>query len=425
MIVVVADDLTGAAELAGTAHVHGQPALLARRPPWPEVQGVLCIDTQTRDLPALQAASQVACVVREVSEAQPSHCYKKVDSVLRGAVLAEVEITRRCLDRTRVLLLPANPSRNRVICDGRYYVEGQRIDETEFARDPRHPRATAWVTQLLSEWPGVVVAVRKPTEPFGDEQVTVAEARSPADVAAWAARVSPDMLPAGGVDFFSALLEDWCEDNVATSSNVSPNPQSGVPECLNKAPQVPSTKPSLLLVSGTSSSRALAWIAQSKAMQVPVIALLEEFAPQFLPDTSFDHTRLRGRIGDLTQATRAVLCLQSTAPREAVVAPLAQAWLELLADTAICVMERAMPDLVLVEGGATAGALLNRLPWSWWRVTNEWAPGVVEIRPPALDRPTLLLKPGSYPWPDRVSNLWFGSKNESAFNEHPGLQGGF
>jgi uncharacterized protein YgbK (DUF1537 family) len=63
--------------------------------------------------------------------------------------------------------------------------------------------------------------------------------------------------------------------------------------------------------------------------------------------------------------------------------------------------EQALEHL-LVEGGATASAIVRRLGWAQLDVVHEWAQGVVSLRPPADNRVLLTMKPGSYPWPEAL-----------------------
>ena len=59
-------------------------------------------------------------------------------------------------------------------------------------------------------------------------------------------------------------------------------------------------------------------------------------------------------------------------------------------------------DLLFVEGGATAAALVRRLGWMRFRVCKEWATGVVSMNVVGKARPTVTIKPGSYAWSDEI-----------------------
>jgi uncharacterized protein YgbK (DUF1537 family) len=63
------------------------------------------------------------------------------------------------------------------------------------------------------------------------------------------------------------------------------------------------------------------------------------------------------------------------------------------------VLDHSSIDHLLVEGGATAAALIRRLNWQKMRVKHEFAPGVVCIQVVGKQCPLLTIKPGSYVWP--------------------------
>jgi uncharacterized protein YgbK (DUF1537 family) len=88
-------------------------------------------------------------------------------------------------------------------------------------------------------------------------------------------------------------------------------------------------------------------------------------------------------------------------------APRPVALAERLAEAVAPVLRRGAVSTVCVEGGATAAALLRALGWT--RLAALAAPdlpGVAALRPGnGGEGPTLLIKPGSYPWPEV---LWSG-----------------
>ena len=54
------------------------------------------------------------------------------------------------------------------------------------------------------------------------------------------------------------------------------------------------------------------------------------------------------------------------------------------------------PAELVIEGGATAFAILNRLGWNSFTITEEIAPGVIRMQ--ADNGTHVTMKPGSYPW---------------------------
>ena len=95
MIGVIADDLTGAAEIAGIGWRHGLSAevILDGRPKCGA--DLVCIDTDSRSCSSREAAKRVASAVASLRKAGAKWIYKKVDSVLRGHVIAELEAAMR------------------------------------------------------------------------------------------------------------------------------------------------------------------------------------------------------------------------------------------------------------------------------------------------------------------------------------------
>lgn len=70
-----------------------------------------------------------------------------------------------------------------------------------------------------------------------------------------------------------------------------------------------------------------------------------------------------------------------------------------MAETVSALTGEAMPAALIIEGGATAFAILSKMQWNRFTVEAQFSPGVIGIRPvSAGDCPLVVLKPGSYPW---------------------------
>ncbi|MEW5957849.1 MAG: four-carbon acid sugar kinase family protein, partial [Chloroflexota bacterium] len=120
MIVVLADDLTGAAEIGGIAFRYGLAAEIQTVFDPAAGADLIAVDTDTRGYSAGEAAPRVAAVAEQCRRAGVEQVFKKVDSVLRGPVLAELATLLETLGRERALLAPANPSLGRTIEQGQY-----------------------------------------------------------------------------------------------------------------------------------------------------------------------------------------------------------------------------------------------------------------------------------------------------------------
>ena len=206
MIGVIADDISGAAEIAGVGLRLGLRAeVLLKGRPSGEAD-LVCVDTDSRNCTASEAARRAAAAAKLLRRAGAKWIYKKVDSVLRGQVAAEIQAVRRKFKLKSILLHPANPSLGRTIKDGKYFIHGRLIHQTEFARDPAHPRRTADVAKLLSRTPTFPIQVCKPGAPRAETGVIICESTSARDVKSWVRKTHPEMLLAGGAEFFAALL---------------------------------------------------------------------------------------------------------------------------------------------------------------------------------------------------------------------------
>src|SRR5215469_1927302 len=208
MIGVIADDLTGAAELGAVGLRHGLHAEIVLRGEPSGRADLVCVDTDSRSCEPASAAKRAAVAAKMLRAAGAEWIYKKVDSVLRGQVTAEVEAVMRELKLSRALLIPANPSLGRTIRNGHYFVGGKLIHKTEFARDPEYPRRSSQVLHLLKVPDEYRIRLAKDDRLLYDRCIVIGEAALSGDVSEWAAIFEQKgTLAAGGAEFFNALLD--------------------------------------------------------------------------------------------------------------------------------------------------------------------------------------------------------------------------
>ena len=141
---VVADDLSGAAETAAALGAVHAPRLYL----WPDLpaaaDGPVVVDTDSRELPADEAAARVRTVLAALPDAEP--VFKKIDSLLRGNVAAEVAAL---LDPSGpVVLTPALPEHDRVVRSGVVLVGGVPLDQTSLWHLEPHPAPTSVAAAL-------------------------------------------------------------------------------------------------------------------------------------------------------------------------------------------------------------------------------------------------------------------------------------
>jgi len=154
--VVVADDLTGAADTGVQFTALGAPAYLLSAEslsldrPWMAAAAGLSIYTASRQLPAREAAERMRSVARAVSNLRPRWVYKKVDSCLRGNLGAEIDVLLDALGLDAALVAPALPAQGRSTVGGIHLVHGRPLAETEFANDPFAPVTSSSVVDVLA-----------------------------------------------------------------------------------------------------------------------------------------------------------------------------------------------------------------------------------------------------------------------------------
>ena len=383
MIGVIADDLTGAAELGAAGLRQGWSAEVVTEGRPSGTSDLVCVDTDSRAQPPREAARRVAAAVKVLQKAGATWVYKKVDSVLRGQVIPELEAMMRQLGATRALLAPANPSLGRTIRDGKYLVRGKPLHQTEFARDPQFPRTSSRVLELLTTPQLFSLCGCTLRDELPESGIIIAEASSPRAVQQWTARRAPGMVLAGGVDFFSALL--------AADSPGNPRSMLSLP-----LPRPPGAAALEFFVSGSSTAVARAFAAAARRDQTPVFSLPLELAwgAVLRPEAT---AAIVGRIVSAFEShARVVLTVGLPPVRNEKVS---RGLTGQLVQIAAAVLERVEVGQVYADGGATAAELVWRMGWSRLKLLREQAPGVATLAVAGKKNLWLTIKPGSYPWP--------------------------
>jgi uncharacterized protein YgbK (DUF1537 family) len=387
MIGVVADDLTGAAEIGAVGLRHGltasvvlatdgEPRVSAGEPP----PDLVCFDTDTRLADAASASERVRQAVATLLASQPTWTYKKLDSVLRGQVMAEVEAMMHGSQRALAFLLPANPELGRVIRDGRYYVNGRPVDETDFALDAAYPRRSAFVREMVTppgQHPLRVCAV---ADTLPAQGIIIGEAESRADLDRWAAVALPAGLCAGGAEFFGALLR-----------------LTG--HARNGAVLRPTAAARELFVCGSSSQAARLFQAHLLRANTPVIGLPLSLGTGAKWTPAMQAKLVERTLAEMRRHPRVMLCVGLERITEPARALRLSGYLVAVARA---VLAEGSVDRVFAEGGTTAVELARACGWGELAVRQEWAPGVVALGTGDPRASEFVIKPGSYAWPPEV-----------------------
>lgn len=383
-MIVIADDITGAAEMAGIAFSQGQQVRLvcggvaggfgtAR-------YGTTVIATDTRSMSEAEAVAETHRITSAISH-HLSAIFKKTDSALRGHVVAELSALMKATGYQRAVYLPANPSKGRIIKDGVYYINGKAIHETDFSFDPEFPAKTSVLRERFpdAESKGIIMPDAENEE---DIQKIIAKYND------------GKTLFAGAADLFSALLGHSRE-----TRNTGETRDTRV-----------SNSPSTLILCGSTQSKPL-------DLGIPISPMPREIYDGSndlsLWDTSADqekHSLILTMPYTHRTGKEAAVHLRSM---------MAQKAKELITEYLLPTLDREGSGEglhLIIEGGATAWATLQALGWTQFEITAQIAPGVVQMSATIACHTStseskkhviVTLKPGSYPW----GNLFSSSTN--------------
>src|SRR6476661_8052268 len=217
-VAIVADDLTGALDTAAPFASHGLDTWIAlsdqavRRSAKAGAE-VLAITTESRHLSPAEAARRVADGFAALHPLRPEIVFKKVDSLLRGNVGAEIVAALMATGRRHAIIAPAVPSQNRLVRDGTIYVNGLPLPTADNGGEYVEMPKSAHLPDLLDGAAALSVHIssagRWPTLASGfGLHVYVADAASESDLdtlAQFVIQRSSDVLPVGASGFGRAL----------------------------------------------------------------------------------------------------------------------------------------------------------------------------------------------------------------------------
>ena len=377
-ILVIADDFTGAAEMGGIAHLFGISATIVTELSEPTVypEDVVILDTNSRRLDPASAMGKVKAMLKYLNRSDFKLIYKKVDSVLRGPVESEIKAIKTFTGADLAVLIPANPSRGRIIRKGMYFIDDIPIDQTDFHNDPEYPRNDARVDRLISDASEIqTMAKFDPSEVKNN--IIVPDVYLPVHFTEIIDNLSgKNFIPAGGADFFRALLEQKLK--LFKSGDYSYH--------------YPPGKTHIILGSICEQSKHI--ITQMINQGYTCFALPEEALKK-----QTVYVKWVSQINDALYDGGKIIIARPDKKifdQEAIMnitSLISKATLELLD---YCTPE----DELLIEGGETASTVFRYMGNTTFRVKEVITDGIVKL---ALDHPVICItvKPGSYKWPER------------------------
>ena len=354
-LIIVADDLTGAMDVAGplagrglsTWVVADAGACTLSTLPAAEV---VSINADSRHLSDERAAQRVRRVMRELVHPDAEILIKKIDSTLRGNVLVETLAMLEASGRAAAVVAPAFPRQGRTVVEGVVHVHGVALKDTDFARDALSPPPLEPLHALFrrADSRADVHSIRRGKEvalaPDHHRQIFVVDSVSDEDLRATLRTLEGrlrDTLLVGSAGLTEALAEVCFEQAPGTFST-------------------PALEGPLLFVVGSRTQQS----AQQASALVEACSARILAAPNGLLD-----------LGLARRATEPVLVLKATPDAEGrevqaseVARRLGEGVAALLADGTIAA--------VVATGGDTAVAILQRLSQPTLRVEGTLLPGI-------------------------------------------------
>jgi len=388
MITILADDITGAAEIAGVCLRCGMTVSFGVNKLPTELVQVRVIATDSRSMSAQEARMIHRELAEAIGSASSDSVFKKTDSVLRGYVVDELDEWMTVLGFDEAVLQPSNPSMGRCITDGCYVIDGKELNETDFSRDSDFPAWTSAVEGLLMERNGNHSSRKIHTGNTINlkQGINVPDCTTVEDLKKSVFKSNPNVLHAGSAAFFAAWLE-VVHDQIPTIQPAGINPMLG----------------RFLMVCGSKHTQSESYLISSKkkglaVAEFPEELLQETISEEHLMEWADSQAEFWGRTGQMivTQGHRKVAF-----PGHA------DALRNRLAQVVIRMLEQCAVGELLLEGGATTFALLEKKGWNTLTPLNEFSPGVVRMAVSSKSNLFLTLKPGSYPWPS-----WEGTTTE-------------
>jgi uncharacterized protein YgbK (DUF1537 family) len=160
-LLIIADDLSGAADCAVTCFNAGLASLvvLDGDAATPHAEA-LAVDTDSRRLTSVQAAEVTARMVRQHAGPETRLIYKKMDSTVRGNFAVEIAACLAVIDgrpspatagtqKAVAIIAPAFPSAGRTTRDGHQLLKGQKIEETSVWKN-EHIQGRAFLPDMLA-----------------------------------------------------------------------------------------------------------------------------------------------------------------------------------------------------------------------------------------------------------------------------------
>ncbi len=369
---VLSDDITGAAEIAGVCLRYGLKVSFGINdlPGDADVRIVVTDSRSVSEEEAFQIHKTLALKIKNQSGID--FIFKKCDSVLRGYVLTEMFALADVFKKKSVLLQPTNPATGRCIKNGIYFIGDNHLHETGFAADPDFPAFSSSVHELLKNRTSKATLKNFP-------EILISDCASVDKLAEIASSCTFEMLACGSAAFSEQLL--------IRKFGLKKQEQN-----INK----PIFKNNFLFISGSthpSGNDFRAWMSQRNC---PVSAIPHKLFSEKTDKNEFDNYCSQ-LINQYQQNTKKLIVYVDYQQKKQVLNPVKVK--NVISDITCVLLDKLDARYVFIDGGATAFDIFLKLELRNFEPEAELAPGVVLLKSLDRDNLELIIKPGSYNWP--------------------------
>lgn len=384
MITVIADDLTGAAEVAGVCLRYGIDVAFGIDAVPVKQATITVIATDSRSLNAQEAFKIHADLYQQIlKKDNETILFKKCDSVLRGHVLTELSAMFEATKKNTILLQPAHPKNKRYIRNGMYYIEDQLIEDSNFASDPEFPVSNSSVKHMLLSRGSSNIKVGVGTvEQIVEDGCYVPDCCSEIDLNHTLNLYKSNMLLGGSAAFFEQCLI-----------------KLQLAETVVKVLPLKCSK-NYVLVSGSAHEKSIQYAEKLAAGNVKLLEFPEHLLIQESSVADLDEWA-EGVSTIYNDKQKLILRISN---RNIVFANSSKVLKNRLSYVVAHLCKNEPVEHLFIEGGATAYSVLKALKWQSFTPISELASGVVRMQVQTDKSKTVTIKPGSYDWPADLLN---------------------
>ncbi len=373
MIAVIADDFTGAAEIGGRALKHGLEVVIETNVTGKTSVDLLIVVSDTRSVDAQSAIKRIETITAKLLELKPDIIFKKIDSVLRGHVYAELKAQQRVEKKDRVLVVAGNPSMMRYIKDGIYTIAGIELADSLFAHDPEFPACSSNVVTLIGG--SETQSISSPKE-LTDRGFFVGDVDSNLAIQNWTQQLDKSTLFAGGAAFFEAILALRFKKQKSNKELIfSPETKS-------------------LYLFGSTYPKSNTFLNKLKQSGVVHYNIDEQC---FLEgNLEFNLKNIAKKVAEsVKQNNKVAISTVFTSNNSITPESIRNA----MGKLSILIFEAIKIEELYIEGGSTAARIISNLKLERLVPINELSSGIIQMEVEGDENLTIVTKPGSYEWP--------------------------